>query len=100
MSQNWSMERLMDLLVISGAGGAGFIVGAALGWLIARWRFAARIGDLNSKLVLQHRVNKQLSETIQAAAAAEPSFEPTPHLTIPAQVEHESVEREPMVLSG
>jgi hypothetical protein len=99
MSQNWSMEQLMDLLVISGVGAAALIVGVALGWLIARWRFAARIADLNSKLVLQHRVNKQLSETIQAAAV-EPSFEPAPHLTIPAQVEHEPVGREPMVLSG
>jgi hypothetical protein len=95
MSQNWSMERLMDLLVISGVGLAALIVGTAIGWLIARWRFAARIADLNSKLVLQHRVNKQLSETIEAAAAAEPSFEPAPDLTIPAQAE-----REPMVLSG
>jgi len=85
----------MDLLVISGGGAAAFIVGAALGWFIARWRFAARIADLNSKLVLQHRVNKQLSETIQAAAAAEPSFEPVPDLTIPAPAV-----REPMVLSG
>lgn len=85
----------MDLLVISGVGAAAFVVGAALGWLIARWRFATRIADLNSKLVLQHRVNKQLSETIQAAAAAEPSFEPASDLTIPAPAE-----REPMVLSG
>jgi hypothetical protein len=94
MAQNWSMERLMDLLVISGVGAAAFVVGAALGWLIARWRFAARIADLDSKLVLQHRVNKQLSEAIQAAAA-EPSFERASDLTIPAPAE-----REPMVLSG
>ena len=85
----------MDLLVISGVGLAAFIVGTAIGWLIARWRLAARIADLNSKLVLQHRVNKQLSEAIEAAAVAEPSFEPAPDLTIPAPVE-----REPMVLSG
>jgi hypothetical protein len=83
----------MDLLAISSAGAAAFIVGALFGWLIARWRFATKLADLNSKLVLERRVNRQLSEAIQDAAM--PSFVPAPDLTAPAEAT-----REAMVVSG
>lgn len=83
----------MDLLAIGGVGSVALLVGGALGWLIARARFIARLADLNSKLLLERRVNKQLSEAIQVAAV--PSFMPTSELTIPAESA-----REPMVLSG
>jgi hypothetical protein len=87
------MERLMDLLAISSAGAAAFIVGALCGWLIARWRFATKVADLSSKLVLERRVNRQLSEAIQDATV--PSFVPAPDLTTPLEAA-----LEPMVLSG
>ncbi len=93
MSQNWSMERFMDPLVISSVGLLAFIVGAAIGWLIARTRFASRVADLNSKLVLERRVNKQLSETLQVADAR--NYMPVPDLTAPAESARES-----MVVSG
>jgi hypothetical protein len=93
MPQNWSMERLMDLLTIGGVGLVAFVVGALLGWLITRSRFTTRVTDLNSKLVLERRVNKQLSEAIQVAAV--PTFMPAPDLTTPREPA-----REPMVLSG
>ena len=83
----------MDPLVISSVGLLAFIVGAAIGWFIARTRFATKIADLNSKLVLERRVNKQLSETMQAAEA--PNFMPAPDLTVPVEPARES-----MVLSG
>ncbi len=83
----------MDLLAIGGVGSVAVIVCGAIGWLIARARFTTRLADLNSKLVLERRVNKQLSEAI--AVAAVPSFVPTSDLTIPPQSASE-----PMVLSG
>ena len=78
----------MDLLSISIGVGA-FVLGAAMGWVVARTRFTR----LNSKLVLERRVNKQLREPVQIDAV--PHFAETPDLTT-------SVEpaREPMVLSG
>jgi hypothetical protein len=83
----------MDLLAIGGVGSVALIVGTAIGWLIARARFAGRLADLNSKLLLERRVNKQLSEAIEVAAM--PTFMPAPDLTAPPESA-----REPMVLSG
>jgi len=47
----------MDLLSISIGVGA-FVLGAAMGWVVARTRFTRAIAELNSKLVLERRVNK------------------------------------------
>ena len=82
----------MDLLSIS-IGVGTFVLGAAMGWVVARTRFTRAIAELNSKLVLERRVNKQLRETVQIDAVSH--FAETPDLTT-------SVEpaREPMVLSG
>ena len=59
----------MDLLAIS-VSLVALILGAAIGWLIARSRFIRTIAELNSKLVLERRVNKQLSETVQVQVDA------------------------------
>ena len=82
----------MDLLPI-GVGLAAFIVGAAVGWFVARARSTSAIAELNSKLVLERRVNKQLRETVEIDAA--PGFTRTADLTAPVEPA-----REPMVLSG
>jgi hypothetical protein len=68
MSQICSMDRYMDLLAIGG-GVAALVLGAAIGWLFARSRFTRTIAELNTSLVLERRVNKQLSEAIQLDAA-------------------------------
>lgn len=82
----------MDLLPI-GVGLVALILGAAMGWLIARLSFTRTIAELNSKLVLERRVNKQLSETVQVHVDAAPSLMQAPIPPVePA--------REPMVLSG
>ena len=57
----------MDLLAISSSL-AALIFGAAIGWLFARSRFTRTIAELNTKLVLERRVNKQLSEAIEVDA--------------------------------
>ena len=46
------------------------VLGAAIGWLIARSRFRTTIAELNTKLVLERRVNKQLYEKAQIDAVA------------------------------
>ena len=77
----------MDLLAMS-ASVVALLVGAAIGWLIARWRFATTITELNTNLVLERRLNKQLCETIQVAAA--PAFVQAPELTSPPAPPRES----------
>jgi hypothetical protein len=67
MSQIFSMDRYMDVLAIGGSL-AALILGTASGWLIARSRFARTIAELNTKLILERRVNKQLSEEAQIDA--------------------------------
>jgi hypothetical protein len=68
----------MDLMAMS-ASLVALLMGAAIGWLIARSRFARTIAELNTNLVLERRLNKQLCETIQVAAA--PAFVQAPELT-------------------
>jgi hypothetical protein len=67
----------MDVLAMS-ASLVALIMGAAIGWLIARWRFATAITELTTNLVLERRLNKQLCDTIQVAAA--PAFVQAPEL--------------------
>jgi hypothetical protein len=67
MSQICSMDRYVDLLAI-GVSSAALILGAAIGWLLARSRFIRTIAELNTNLVLERRVNRQLSETVQIDA--------------------------------
>ena len=62
----------MDLLTI-GASSAAFIFGAAIGWLLARSRFTRTVAELNTNLILERRVNRQLSESVQ--------FDAVPRLT-------------------
>jgi hypothetical protein len=45
-------------------------LGVAIGWLIARSRSRTTIAELNTKLVLERRVNKQLYEKAQIDAVA------------------------------
>ena len=81
----------MDLLAMS-ASLVALLVGAAIGWLIARWRLATTITELSTNLVLERRLNKQLCETIQVAPA--PAFVQASELTsAPAP------SREPALLS-
>jgi hypothetical protein len=90
----------MDLLPI-GVGVVAFILGAALGWLVARSSFTTAFAELNSKLVLERRVNKQLRETVQIDAV--PHFTQTPDLATPVEPAVEPARepaRAPMVLSG
>lgn len=84
----------MDLLPTS-VSLVALILGVAIGWLVARSRFATTIAQLNSKLVLERRVNKQLSETVQVQVDAVPRLIQTPNLTPSGEPT-----REPMVLSG
>jgi hypothetical protein len=92
MSQICSMDRYMDLLAIGG-GVAALVLGAAIGWLFARSRFTRTIAELNTSLVLERRVNKQLSEAIQLDAAPSWSQAPAPTMS-------DEPLREPTVLSG
>jgi hypothetical protein len=82
----------MDLLSIS-VSLVALILGAAIGWLLARSRFMRTIAELNSKLVLERRVNKQLSETVQVQVDAVPSLIQAP--TTSGEPTHDL-----MVLSG
>jgi len=93
MSQVYSMDRYMDLLAISGSL-AALILGAAIGWFFARSRFTGTIAELNTKLVLERRVNKQLNEAAQIDAMR--SLMQAPSLTTPS----DELMREPTVLSG
>ena len=72
---------------------AALIVGTAIGWLIARSRFTSIIAELNTSLVLERRVNKQLSQTFQVDGV--PNLIQAPDLTTPAEPM-----REPTALSG
>ena len=54
----------MDLLTI-GASSAALIFGAAIGWVLARSRFTRIVAELNTNLILERRVNKQLCESVQ-----------------------------------
>ena len=71
----------MDLLTI-GASLAALIFGAAIGWLLARSRFTTAIAELNTNLILERRVNKQLSETVQVQVDAVPSLIQAPDLIL------------------
>jgi hypothetical protein len=82
-----SLLANMDLLAMS-ASLVALLIGAAIGWLIARWRCATTIAELNTNLVLERRLNKQLCETIQVAAA--PAFVQAPELTSAAAPPRES----------
>jgi uncharacterized membrane-anchored protein YhcB (DUF1043 family) len=88
------MERYIDLLPTT-VSLVALILGVAIGWLVARSRFATTIAELNGKLVLERRVNKQLSETVQVQADAVPRFIQTANLTPSGEPT-----REPMALSG
>ena len=79
MSQILSVERGMDLLTI-GASLAALIFGAAIGWLLARSRFTRTVAELNTNLILERRVNKQLCESVQFDAV--PRLTREPDLTI------------------
>jgi hypothetical protein len=92
MSQIGTMDRYMDLLAIGGSM-AALVLGAAIGWLLARSRFTRTIAELNTSLVLERRVNKQLSEAIQFDAV--PSWSQAPGPTMSDEPMHE-----PTALSG
>lgn len=83
----------MDLLGISSLSLVVFILGTVIGWLIARSRFTKRIAELNTNLVLERRVNKQLSERLRFDNV--PNLVQAPHLSTPAEPTCE-----PMVSSG
>ncbi len=78
----------LNLLAMS-ASLVALLVGAAIGWLIARWRLATTITELNTNLVLERRLNKQLCDTIQVADT--PAFVQAPELTSAPAPSHESV---------
>jgi uncharacterized protein YneF (UPF0154 family) len=80
----------LDLLTIS-VSLVALILGAAIGWLIARSRFTRMIAEVNGKLVLERRLNKQLGEPVQVNAVR--SLMNATDLT-------PSAEREPTVASG
>jgi hypothetical protein len=82
----------MDSLAV-GAGLVALVLGTAIGWLLARSRFRTRIVELNTNLVLERRINKQLCEAVQVNAA--PGLFRVSELTMPAEPARES-----MVLSG
>jgi hypothetical protein len=69
------------------------ILGAAIGWLFARSRFTTTIAELNTNLVLERRVNRQLRETVQVDAV--PSLIHPPQLTTSSELT-----REPTAVSG
>jgi hypothetical protein len=70
-----------------------FVLGAAIGWLLARSRFTSTIAELNTNLVLERRVNRQLRETVQVDAV--PSSIQAPQLTTSGELT-----REPTMVSG
>jgi hypothetical protein len=82
----------MDLLAMS-VSLVALVMGAAIGWLVARSRFVRTIAELNTNLVLERRVNKQLSETVQLDTV--PGFIHAPVLTASG-----GATREQTVLSG
>jgi hypothetical protein len=53
----------MDPLATSVGVGA-LVLGTAIGWLLGCSRSTTAIADLNAKLVLERRLNKQLGETV------------------------------------
>jgi hypothetical protein len=61
------LSSYMDPLAIA-VGVAALILGFAIGWLVARSRSKTTIAELNTKLVLERRVNKQLHERVQVDA--------------------------------
>jgi hypothetical protein len=77
----------------SAAAWLALVLGAAIGWLLARSRFTRTIAELNTSLVLERRVNKQLSEAIQFDAV--PSWSQAPGPTMSDEPMHE-----PTALSG
>ena len=88
------MDLLANLnLLAMSVSFAALIVGAAIGWLIARLRFTSIIAELNTRLLLERQVNKQLSQTFQVDGL--PGLIQAPHLTTPAEPM-----REPTALSG
>jgi hypothetical protein len=89
---NMGLPANMDLLAMS-ASLVALVVGTAIGWLVARWRFTTTIAELNTNLVLERRVNKQLSGTLQIDAM--PSLVQAPNLTPATQTT-----REPTAASG
>jgi hypothetical protein len=88
MSQILSVERSMDLLTI-GASSAALIFGAAIGWLLARSRFTRTVAELNTNLILERRVNKQLCESVQFDAV--PRLAREPDLTISGEPTRETL---------
>jgi hypothetical protein len=88
MSQILSVERGMDLLTI-GASSAALIFGAAIGWLLARSRFTRTVAELNTNLILERRVNKQLCESVQFDAV--PRLAREPDLTISGEPTRETL---------
>ena len=88
------MDQLanIDLLAMSSSLLA-LILGTAIGWLVARWRFSTTIAQLNTNLVLERRVNKQLSRTLEVDAV--PNLIQAPNLTTAVQTT-----REPTTVSG
>ena len=82
------MGRDMDLLAI-GASLVALIFGAAIGWLLARSRFTRTIAELNTNLILERRVNKQLCESVEFDAV--PNLIRAPDLTISGEPTRESM---------
>jgi hypothetical protein len=82
----------MDPLATSVGVGA-LVLGTAIGWLLARSRSTTAIADLNAKLVLERRLNKQLGETVQGNAVR--SLIRAPELTTAVEPV-----REPTVVAG
>ena len=81
----------MDLQAIS-ISLVALIVGVAIGWLVTRSRLKTKIAELNTNLILERRVNKQLGETLRDAV---PNLIESPNLTMSAQPAHQ-----PSMLSG
>lgn len=92
MPQLLSTALYMDPLAV-GASLVALVLGTAIGWLVARSRLRTRIAELNTNLILERRINKQLSEAVQVNAA--PGLFRVSDLTTPAEPARES-----MVLSG
>jgi len=82
----------MDPLATSVGVGA-LVLGTAIGWLVGRSRSTTAIADLNAKLVLERRLNKQLGDTAQGDAVR--SLVRAPDLTTAVEPV-----REPTVVAG
>jgi hypothetical protein len=82
----------IDLVSIS-MSVVALVLGVAIGWLIARARSRTTIAELNTKLVLERRVNKQLYEKAQIDAVA--GLMGAPNLTTSGEPA-----RQPMAVSG